>query len=85
MTSLSDQLPLANIRSWGVRAEGITNDPNTLTEANVQIVDQRFLPTTKTPLVAGRYFDDFDTRENRPVIIINETMARYFWRGENPL
>lgn len=36
-------------------------------------------------LVRGRGFTAGDTREGRPVVVINETMARLFWPGEDPL
>ncbi len=37
------------------------------------------------PLVAGRYFTDGD-RVNAPVVVIvNETLARRYWPGENPI
>jgi len=37
------------------------------------------------PLVKGRYFQDADNRNTAPVVLINETMARRYWRGENPV
>ncbi len=37
------------------------------------------------PLLRGRFFDDRDTTESGPVVIVNETMARRFWPGEDPI
>jgi putative ABC transport system permease protein len=37
------------------------------------------------PLLRGRFFDDRDTRSATPVVIINETMARRYWPGEDPI
>jgi putative ABC transport system permease protein len=37
------------------------------------------------PLVAGRGFADSDTRPAAPVIVVNQTLARRFWREGNPL
>ena len=37
------------------------------------------------PLVRGRFFSDRDTRNATPVVIINETMARRYWPGEDPI
>jgi len=37
------------------------------------------------PLVRGRFFHDADNRYTAPVVLINETMARRYWRGENPV
>jgi putative ABC transport system permease protein len=37
------------------------------------------------PLVRGRYFDRTDGEKSPGVVIINNTMARRFWPGENPV
>ena len=37
------------------------------------------------PLVRGRFFNDQDTKNTAPVVIINETMARRYWRGDDPI
>jgi predicted permease len=36
-------------------------------------------------LLRGRFFQDADNREAPPVVLINETMARRYWRDENPV
>jgi len=37
------------------------------------------------PLLAGRGFADSDTKPAAPVIVVNQTLARRFWREGNPL
>jgi putative ABC transport system permease protein len=37
------------------------------------------------PLVAGRGFADSDTKPAAPVIVVNQTLARRYWREGNPL
>jgi len=37
------------------------------------------------PLLRGRFFRDTDTRNAPPVVLINETMARRYWPGEDPI
>ena len=37
------------------------------------------------PLVRGRYFDGTDGEKTPAVVIINNTMARRFWPGEDPI
>jgi predicted permease len=37
------------------------------------------------PLLRGRFFNDGDTRASTPVVIINETMARRYWPGDDPI
>jgi putative ABC transport system permease protein len=36
-------------------------------------------------LLQGRVFNERDTAQSPAVVVINETMARRFWPGENPL
>lgn len=38
-----------------------------------------------TPLIRGRDFNERDDEKSPPVAIINETFARRFWPGEDPL
>jgi putative ABC transport system permease protein len=37
------------------------------------------------PLLRGRYFDQHDGPDAPPVVIVNETLARRYWPGENPV
>jgi putative ABC transport system permease protein len=48
-------------------------------------VSPSYLRTLKAPLRAGREFDDHDLPNAAPVAIINETMARQYFAGENPI
>jgi len=38
-----------------------------------------------TPLVKGRFFSERDRDGSPPVLIINDTMARRYWPGEDPI
>ena len=46
-------------------------------------VSPEYLGVLKIPIVAGRNFEPSDTA--RPVVVINETMARQYWPNENPV
>jgi len=48
-------------------------------------VSPGYLRTLKTPLLSGREFDDRDLPTAPRVAIINETMARQYFAGENPI
>lgn len=37
------------------------------------------------PLLRGRYFNDQDRANTPPVAIVNETLARRYWPGEDPI
>lgn len=44
-----------------------------------------YFRTMGIPLVAGRYFNDHDSATALGVVIVNQSMARHFWPGENPI
>lgn len=44
-----------------------------------------YFPALGLPLLRGRFFNNRDTEEAPPVVIINETMARRYWPGEDPI
>lgn len=44
-----------------------------------------YFQTMGIPLVRGRYFNAQDTADTPPVVIVNETLARRYWPGENPI
>jgi uncharacterized membrane protein len=46
-------------------------------------VSPEYLSVLKIPIVAGRNFESSDVA--RPVVVINETMARQYWPNENPV
>jgi predicted permease len=48
-------------------------------------VDESYFQSLAVPLKAGRWFTERDTQDAPGVIVINETMARAFWPGENAL
>jgi predicted permease len=81
--SLAYPLPLdAYDESTSVRVEGYTprsdNEANT---AGLSRVGPHYFETMGTHLVAGRAVDERDTQTSRRVAVINETMARRYWRS----
>jgi putative ABC transport system permease protein len=49
------------------------------------LITPNFFSTMKTRLVRGRDLNDFDTASAAWVVIVNETMARRFFPGEDPI
>jgi putative ABC transport system permease protein len=81
-------LPLAG-GSWSknVTAEGHPA-PATLSEvplAQYQLITSDYFKAMGIVLLKGRYFTDADTKGTPGVVIINETAARRFWPGEDPV
>jgi putative ABC transport system permease protein len=56
-------------------------------ESSIQIrmVSPRYFETLAVPVVRGRAFSDADRRGAAPVIIINESTARHYFPGEDPI
>ena len=71
--------------SNGLIAEGKALDPSNLVNARLQIVSASYLSTARVPLKAGRDFSTQDTRDKTLVTIVNETLARTMWPGQNPI
>jgi putative ABC transport system permease protein len=69
----------------GLIAEGRPLDPSSLVSAISQFVSPSYLSTIHIPLRAGRNFTAQDTRDKTLVTIVNETLARTMWPGENPI
>ena len=79
-------IPLAP-RSW---ERGIVPDNRAITRENIEsvlynVVSPDYFSTMGMPLLRGRAFTNEDAAGSRPVAVIDETMARLFWPGENPL
>ena len=49
------------------------------------VIDPGYWDVMRTPIVRGRPFNDSDTQESPRVAIVNETMARTYWPGSDPL
>ena len=62
-----------------LRADGLSYD------ANHRQVSADYLKTMGISLRQGRSFNDRDDQQALPVVIINETMARQYWPGENAI
>ena len=81
-------LPMSTIGSDFYRPywlEGARPDGNAVTNANVRMATPGYFATLGLPLVAGREFSAQDTVDTPRVIIINESLARSAWPGQDPV
>ncbi|HYP05257.1 MAG TPA: ABC transporter permease [Bryobacteraceae bacterium] len=81
--SVTDALPLESNRSWFLWAK--EKSPKEGTDALVKLVGPRLLETMRTPLLAGREFNEQDDHNGAPVALINENLARRLWPNSDPL
>jgi putative ABC transport system permease protein len=64
---------------------GGVEDPASAPVVGRHYVSADYLHTLGVPLRAGRWLTDADRPGHPPVAVVNETAARRFWPGENPL
>ncbi len=82
---LSDSLPLGHNRSWGVAAKGVQYTPQNYPNGFPRIISDGYFHAMGIPLKAGRDFTERDTKGSLNVIIINETLAKNLFPGEDPI
>jgi len=85
--SFINHLPLGGDR-WGTffTVEGRSAPPPGQTPGTAfRVSYPNYLETMRIPLLAGRDFNERDTLDAPGVIIINESIAREFFPGEDPL
>lgn len=89
--ALGSWIPLGFSLSGGnwnvssINVEGYSRQPSEDLNVSHGIVSPRYFAAMRIPLLAGRDFTDQDDQKNLPVAIINETMAKRFWPGQNPI
>lgn len=82
---LTDALPLGRNRTWGARAKGVTYERGRTPLAFVRMVSDGYPAAMGIPLRTGRDIAPTDTASSEPVIVINETLARTLWPGQDPI
>jgi predicted permease len=81
-TVMKGGLSLSTLDRQELAAYGIHEDHLTLESRSVS---PGFFETLAIPLVRGRFFDDHDIKGATSVIIINDSMARRFFPGQDPI
>jgi predicted permease len=69
----------------GVKVEGYQPGPDENMSPNAAVVSPGYFATMGIPFVAGRDFTEQDTAARQKFVIINETMAHYFFGNKDPL
>lgn len=82
---LTNALPLGRNVEWSFRVKGAVYEDDEWPNGFPRIVDHRYLQTMRIPLLAGRYFNAYDTGETHKVVIINQTAAEQLFRGKPAL
>ena len=65
--------------------EGRTLSRETVLSTSFQVVTPSYFGTMRIPLLAGRILTEHDGGQKVPPLMINETAAKRFWAGANPV
>jgi macrolide transport system ATP-binding/permease protein len=79
------QVTYKTYSSSPIAVEGYEMQPGEEPVVEYDEVGPAFLATMGIPLISGREFTRADNETARLVAVVNETMARQFWLGENPI
>ena len=84
---LMRSLPLgATIGDWGLAVEGyVPPEQGVNPKGDWQVISTGALEALGERLVRGRLFTEADGMGAPPVALINETMARTYWPGQDPV
>jgi predicted permease len=82
---ITDALPLGRNRTWGSPAKGETYERGRFPFAFVRVVSDGYPAAMGIPLRAGRDISAGDVATSEPVMVVNETMARALWPGQDPI
>lgn len=79
-------LPLTGAVGWGgINVEGYTPPPGQELQVDLRVASSDYFRALKIPLLKGRYFDDHDSKQGQPAVIIDEQFAQRFWPRDNPI
>jgi predicted permease len=67
-----------------IQVEGYTPGPNEDMRVDLNVVGSDYFHTMQIPIVAGRDFAEQDRSGAPKVLIVNQTMAKRFWPGQDP-
>jgi putative ABC transport system permease protein len=84
-TSFVPIAPDADFARLAFAIEGQTPDPANYPVAFYNAVSPDYFRTMQIPVLRGRVFDERDVRNSPGVAIVNETLARRYFAGENPV
>ncbi|HKE59286.1 MAG TPA: ABC transporter permease [Pyrinomonadaceae bacterium] len=68
-----------------IQVLGKTYPANESPQVEFRTVSPDFLQAAGIPLLRGRFFSEQDRDKSQPVTVINNSMARQIWQGEDPI
>jgi predicted permease len=75
----------ATDRYFSIDGRPLERDLSRVPDAEIRLVSSDYFRAMRIPLVAGREFDDHDTRAGEHVVVINDELARRYFPEGSPL
>jgi predicted permease len=82
----NDTLPMnsgRNYSQFSIRGRAAESERSPI--ADIAVVDTNYFSTMEVPLISGRNFVSSDTYKTQGVAVIDQTLARQYWAGRDPL
>jgi macrolide transport system ATP-binding/permease protein len=84
--ALAVDMPLGQIHLRGsVSIDGYVPAPGEQMVVRRNFVGPEYFQTMGIPILEGRGIEGRDTKDSRPVAVINQAMAQRYWPGRNPI
>jgi putative ABC transport system permease protein len=83
--AIAQNAPLAGGLLRSVLMEGADTTTKDRVLVQVNVVSAGYFKTMGIPIVRGRDFTAADTAMAPTVVVVNETLAEQFWKGEDPI
>jgi len=79
------ELGPVGINAWVLKEGQVTQERDRNPAVNYEVVTPGYFRAMGIPLLAGREFDERDTKDATGAVILGETAARRLWPGEDPI
>jgi macrolide transport system ATP-binding/permease protein len=83
--SIAQDMPFAGGMARSVFLEGQQGASRNGTLVQLNIVDPHYFEALGIPLLRGRAFTSADRPGTPQVVVVNQTMADQFWKGQDPI
>jgi putative ABC transport system permease protein len=78
-------LPLTCCGNLPTQHEGHPEHGHSIGGMEYRAISAEYFQTMHIPILQGRNFQETDTASSTPVVIVGETVANAWWKGENPI
>ena len=85
VAGVTDLLPLDGTRSWAIAGRGQSFPRGQFPEGFARMASDGYRQAMGLRLIAGRDLTPDDGPTGEPVVVVNQTLARTIWPGQDPI